>query len=165
MITEERSSGNTSQKLSMPLPAIKFEKPVDLPKVKLADPNFNQPVEIDMVIGDQLYESLRNGKIINYQGLYLVSTAFGCVISGIVKQTNSKQTLPVLHHVMQEDKLRKSWEAEEVSAPKENFWTYDGIAASKHYDTTTKRITKAGSSLRCLLLNRNQTLVILTNMH
>ena len=51
-------------KLTLPLPAVKFEKPVDVPKVKLADPNFNQPAEIDMIIGAQLYESLRNGKTI-----------------------------------------------------------------------------------------------------
>ena len=40
-------------KLTLPLPAVKFEKPFDLPKV----PNFNQPAEIDMIIGAQLYES------------------------------------------------------------------------------------------------------------
>ena len=36
-------------KLTLTLSAVKFERPFGLPKVKLADPNFNQLSEIDMI--------------------------------------------------------------------------------------------------------------------
>ena len=80
------------------------------------------------------------------------------MISGIVKQTNSKQALPVVHHVMQEYNLRKFWETEEVPAPKENFWTYDEIAATKHYDTTTKRDNEGRFVVEMPFVQRNSDL-------
>ena len=127
------------EKLTLPLPAVKFERPFGLPKVKLADPNFNQPVEIDMIIGAQLYESLRTGKLIKHRGLHLVCTVFGYVISGVVKQCKRIQSLPIVHHVQLEDTLRRFWEIEKASPPKEKFWTYEEAEATKQYDSITRR--------------------------
>ena len=92
-----------------------------------------------MIIGAQLYESLRTGKTIKHQGLHLVCTAFGYVISGVVKQCKTIQSVPIVHHVQQEDTLRRFWKIEEVSPPKEKFWTYEEAEATKHYDRTTRR--------------------------
>ena len=72
-------------KITLLLPAVSFRKPSDLPKVKLADPNFHQSAEIDMLLGAQLYESLRQGNAIKHAGLHLVDTVFGYVITGVIK--------------------------------------------------------------------------------
>ena len=70
-------------KVTLPLPAVSFQKPLDLAKTKLADPNFNQSSEIDMFFGAQLYDSLRRGKIFEHAGLHLVETVFGYVATGV----------------------------------------------------------------------------------
>ena len=127
-------------KLTLPLPAIKLERPFGLPKVKLADPNFNQVAERDMIIGAQLYEyeSLRKGKTTKHRGLHSVCTAFGYVIFGVVKQCKTIQSVPIVHYVEQDDTLRRLWEIEEFSPPKEKFQLYEEAEATKHYDSTTK---------------------------
>ena len=70
-------------KITLPLPVVSFQKPLDLAKTKLVDPNFNQSAEIDMFFGAQLYDSLRRGKIFEHAGLQLVETVFGYVATGV----------------------------------------------------------------------------------
>ena len=50
--------------LTLPLPSVDFDRPIDLPKLPLADSKFNIPSEIDILIGAELYESLQTGKTI-----------------------------------------------------------------------------------------------------
>ena len=152
-------------KLTVPLPAVKFERPFDLPNVKVADRNFNQPAEMDMIFVAQLYESLRTGKTIKHQGLHIVCTAFGYVISGVVKQCKTSQSIPIDHHVQQEDTLRRFWEIKKVSPPKKS----SGPAKRpKLRNTTTAQqgdTTKVDLSLRCRSSNRHQVLANPISMH
>ena len=90
-----------------------------------------------MIIGAQLYVSPRTGKTIKHQGLHLVYTAFGYLISGVVKQCKTSQSVPII--LVQQDTLRRFREIEEVSPPKEMFWTFEEAEATKHYDSTTRR--------------------------
>ena len=110
-------------KITLPLPAVSFQKPMDLPKVKLADPSFNQSAEIDMLLGAQLYESLRRGKTVEHAGLHLVETVFGYVATGVTKTNNIVQPSPIVNHIMHQDKhLQKFWETEEIAMPKQKLF-------------------------------------------
>ena len=127
-------------KITLPLPAVSFRKPSDLPKVKLADPNFHQSAEIDMLLGAQLYESLRQGTTIEHAGFHLVDTVFGYVITGVIKTNDVLQASPIVNHIMHQDNhLQKFWEIEEIGIPKRNLLTDEELAVTKHYDDTTIR--------------------------
>ena len=153
-------------KLTLPLPAVKFERPFRLPKVKLADTNLNQPVEIDMIIGAQLHEFLRTGKIIKHQCLHLVCTAFEYVISGVVKQCKTAcQSVPIVHHVQQEDTLRRVWEIEEVSHPKESSGPTKRPKLRNITTAQQGQMMKVNLSLRCRSSNRHQVLTNAIIMH
>ena len=124
--------------LTMPLPSVEFDRPIDLPKLPLADSKFNIPSEIDILIGAELYESLRTGKTIKHGDLLFTSTAFGYVVSGPIK-TKSKGS-PIVNHIMtQDDCLQNFWETEEIPFSPENTWTKEERECSKHYDETTTR--------------------------
>ena len=51
--------------LTLPLPSVKFDKPITLPELPLADSNFKVPSEIDILIGAELYETFRLAKLSN----------------------------------------------------------------------------------------------------
>ena len=124
--------------LTMPLPSVELDRPIDLPKLPLADSKFNIPSEIDILIGAELYESLRTGKTIKHGDLHFTSTAFGYVVSGPIK-TKSKGS-PIVNHIMtQDDCLQTFWETEEIPFSPENTWTKEERECSKHYDETTTR--------------------------
>ena len=123
--------------LTLPLPSVEFDRPIDLPQLPLADFNFNVPSEIDILIGAELYESLRTGKTIKH-GDHFTSTVFGYVVSGPIK-TKSKES-PIVNHIMtQDDCLQKFWETEEIPFSPENTWTKEERECSKHYNETTTR--------------------------
>ena len=127
-------------KITLPLPAVSFQKPMDLPKAKLADPSFNQSAEIDMLLDAQLYESLRRGKTVEHAGLHLVETVFGYVATGVIKTNNIEQPSPIVNHIMHQDNhLQKFWETEEIAMPKQKLFTDEELAVTKHYDDTTIR--------------------------
>ena len=127
-------------KITLPLPAVSFQKPSDLPKVKLADPNFNQSAEIDMLLGAELYESLRRGKTVEHAGLHLVETVFGYIVTGVVKTNDVSRPSPIVNHIIHEDNhLQKFWETEEIGMQKQKFLTDEELAVTNHYDDTTLR--------------------------
>ena len=124
--------------LTLPLPSVEFDRPINLLKLPLADSKFNIPSEIDILIGAELYESLRTGKTIKHGDLHFTSTVFGYVVSGPIK-TKSKGS-PIVNHIMtQDDCLQKIWETEEIPFSPENTWTKEERECSKHYDETTTR--------------------------
>ena len=126
------------EELTLPLPSVKFDKPINFPELSLADSNFNVPSDIDILIGAELYESFRTGKTIKRGDLHFTSTAFGYVVSGpIITKSNGS---PIRNHIMtQDDCLQKFCEKEEIPFSPENTWTKEEQECSKHYDETTTR--------------------------
>ena len=56
--------GDSSERgITLPLPSMKFDKPINLPKLRLTDPNFNIPSDILVIIGAELYKSHGSGKL------------------------------------------------------------------------------------------------------
>ena len=59
-------------------------------KIKLADPAFNNPHKVDMLIGGGLFsELLKNGRIKLESGPVLLNTKLGWIVSGTVKADSS----------------------------------------------------------------------------
>ena len=124
--------------LTLPLPSISFAKPVNIPHITLADPDFNISSKIDLLIGAQLYEALRTGETIQRDNLYFTNTVFGYVVSGA--SPNNNDNVPIVNHIMsQDDCLQKFWETEEIPTSKESNWSVEEAQCSKHYDETTIR--------------------------
>ena len=124
-----------SGKLTLPLPSSTFTKPLNLPNITLADPNFNIESDIDIIIGAEFYESLRRPGREVIGNMFLTNTVFGYVISG---STASKgQTFPSVSHMMAtDDSLTKFWEIEEV--PQTKAWSASETKAVAHFDATTR---------------------------
>ena len=98
-----------------------FVKPIDMPKVHLPDPKFNIPSDIDILIGAQLYESLRTGRNIKYGNLYLTRTVFGYAVSGSV--TGQNDPFPIENHIQaSDDSLQKFWDLEEIPNSNQVRW-------------------------------------------
>ncbi|XP_045451260.1 uncharacterized protein LOC123660203 [Melitaea cinxia] len=109
--------------------------------IQLADPQFLQSQNIDILIGaDIFWDLLTNGKIRLHNGPYLHNTLFGWVISGPIHynsrnqfghiQCNYSSTLDTL--------LRQFWELEEL--PKhQGARTDEEQACENHFVTTTTR--------------------------
>ena len=70
---------------TLPLPSVKFDKLINLPKLQLADPNFKMPSEIDSFIDAGIEEWLRIGKNVHHGEIHFANTVFGYVVSAAVE--------------------------------------------------------------------------------
>ena len=81
--------------------------------LRLADPNFNEPSEIDIILGAELYESLRlPGVELNGVAVF-TNTVFGYVASGTVAD-NQVSHVAVNFNRAHDNELKRYWEIEEV---------------------------------------------------
>lgn len=111
--------------------------------IPLADPTFNKPGKIDMLVGAELFFDLwKSGKIIIDERLpQLRETYLGWVVSGVVNEGNvpnaatSHSNIASIARV--EDMMRKFWEIEEVPyiAPLSD----EEQSCESHFLSTTKR--------------------------
>ena len=105
--------------------------------MKLADPNFNIPSDIEIIIGAEIYESLRIRKFVKHGNLRLINSVFGYDVSTINSKNNNS---PAVSHILTpDDCLRNFWLTEEMPLSPKNNWTQKAQDCSKHYDETTTR--------------------------
>ena len=65
--------------------------------LKLADPNFNSPGRIDILLGaDVLEDVMKEGKF-KEKGLHIRNSIFGWIVSGIVQQSYESNTNNMVH--------------------------------------------------------------------
>ncbi|XP_055633488.1 uncharacterized protein LOC129773856 [Toxorhynchites rutilus septentrionalis] len=87
----------------------------------LADPEFNVTHRIDMILGAaQFFDFIREGKVRLAVNLpMLIETVFGWIVSGIVKETNEAERIPVACHVATvtpvDQLLERFWRVEEIN--------------------------------------------------
>ncbi len=127
------------ERLTKPLPAqpLRQINRQHLQGLQLADPSFNSPGEVDIILGGDVFEQvLGNQKKAIGGGLFARSTVFGWVISGKMLDccTNRIQTF----HVTLDEQLQKFWELEEI--PQQKHWSAEEIACEKHFDQHTEVI-------------------------
>ncbi|XP_076660445.1 uncharacterized protein LOC143363797 [Halictus rubicundus] len=105
--------------------------PSNLP---LADPNFNVPSEIDVLLGvDLFYEVQCVGKInLANSSLILSKTKFGWVLAGTVPGENSNQATHChVTRISLNDNISRFWELEEI--PQRPVLSIDESTCEKHY--------------------------------
>lgn len=150
----------------------------DVSNLYLADPNFNIPGSIDMLIGADMYYSVITGSLCKLSGrAHAIGTMFGWVISGPLDFPQQKriQTCVTTKRDDLSDTLRRFWEIEEIeSTPtcSENDKLAEQLFQDLHYRTPTGRYsvpmlfkdyppilgTSFGAALACFRSLRNRLL-------
>ena len=103
--------------------------------LKLADPNFNSPGRIDILLGaDVLEDVMKEGKF-KEKGLHIRNSIFGWIVSGPVQQSNESNTNNMVH--VNKVDITQFWELENV--PEEKHLTKSERECVEHFDRTTKR--------------------------
>ena len=100
-------------RLTLPLPC-SLIKTTNIPKLRLGDPNFNIPSDLEIIIGaEPSCESLRIGKTVKLGNLHARNQVFGYVV---YCKINSKKNSPTVNHIMtpRYDCFQKLWATEEL---------------------------------------------------
>ena len=109
-----------------------------LRSIELADPNFNKPGRIEMILGSDVFEEVvLDGKVTAENGIHFKNTVFGWIASGKHPESqpiHSKITSSVC--VNNTFDLRKFWELEEIRPIKTE--TAEEIACEQHFQETTR---------------------------
>ena len=119
----------------------------DICKLPLADPQFNEPNEIDLLLGSAVYPDIIREGVVHFKdnvcNLVTQNTVFGWVVSGNSKGEGSKRasSFHISLHVSTENStdelLKKFWEVEEI--PHGNCWSLEEKACEDHFVSTTYR--------------------------
>lgn len=138
-------------KISDELPKVAFDsKPLDLSNFTLADPSFNEPSSIDMLIGADLFWDLIGSKqhSLGSQNPILRSSKLGWLIAGpmsIARTPNSINKTIVCHALLKEGNLpnlesqvAKFWELESFS--QSTPYTKEEKLCEQHFLSTTTRL-------------------------
>lgn len=133
------------KKISTDLPNRKFDISnwSYIKDLKLADPKFNEPGKIDILIGAEYYLSLmRNDEQICGPVGYPIaqSTVFGWILSGPVissEESNVSKIFSVTTHVSLDKALRQFWEIEEI--PNVSIKSLEDEKCEKHFEDSHYR--------------------------
>lgn len=112
------------------------------PNVQLADPSFNKPNKIDILIGaDLFWNILCNGQInLGCNKPLMKKTQFGWVVTGQIGSNSSRRTqCNVSTHIDLDEKISKFWELEEISNPKAK--SKEENECELHFSRHTKRLS------------------------
>ncbi|XP_018393360.1 PREDICTED: uncharacterized protein LOC108772337, partial [Cyphomyrmex costatus] len=131
-----------------------------IPKnVRLADPGFDRPSHIDMLIGaEYFYQLLCIGQIkLNSCSTILQKTKFGWIVSGKI---NSLEPLTTsLCHISRgtlDDAVQRFWEIEEL--PAKRILSPEDEKCEQHYKETFKRLSSGRFSVRLPFNNQRKKL-------
>ncbi|XP_052755355.1 uncharacterized protein LOC128201692 [Galleria mellonella] len=120
----------------------------------LADPTFNSPSAIDLLIGaDVLWDLLDEGRLRLPSGPYLQKSKLGWLLSGplLIPNNNLHSNKVIQCNFAQmsslDIQLRKFWELEEVSGSK-NLLTEDERQCEESFINTTKRDSNGRFAVR-----------------
>ena len=123
---------------TLPSDFVPVAKLQTLNNVNLADPQFNVPGPIDVILGMDVYHDVVLNNKIRDRTLVALETIFGWVVSGSIPDNSRLNSLHGFHVERSEElDLRRFWEIEEV--PTASTATPDELACEKHFvDTTTR---------------------------
>ncbi|XP_063823731.1 uncharacterized protein LOC135073478 [Ostrinia nubilalis] len=133
--------------LTSVLPERKFAL-VDWPEIaniELADPNFNSPNKIDVLLGAETYcHILKEGLIKAPQGTPIAQdTYLGWILSGTIedlrKECHHNVIVSMHAQVEENDLLKRIWELEPEPVSLKKRLTQEEQACEDYYDATTRR--------------------------
>ena len=113
-----------------------------LPNLKLADPTFNTPSGIDLLIGAELYETVMlDARIKEANNITYRESLFGWVVIGgstsMPIQSLTTCFSSLTFNPEENDPLKRFWEIEEL--PQSHFFTKEEMDCEQHFTRTTKR--------------------------
>ncbi|XP_049284796.1 uncharacterized protein LOC125764501 [Anopheles funestus] len=113
------------------------------PQLQLADPHYNIPGRIDMIIGAGIFYKLLKGGRFNIpnSNISLVETVFGWIVTGLATKTDSSDSPNVTCNMTTvadiQQQLQKFWQIEEVE--ERTILTSDEKRCEQYYNKTTVR--------------------------
>ncbi|XP_045446869.1 uncharacterized protein LOC123655075 [Melitaea cinxia] len=128
------------------LPGRKVDK-LEFPEfegIELADPEYNRPNRIDVLLGAELYSQIIQEGIRKEPSGSIVaqSTSLGWILSGALQSSNIYTGVVALHCQLQEgdEILKRFWEIENgISLTKEESYTEEEKKCEKYFIETTSR--------------------------
>ena len=111
-----------------------------LPNLRLADPTFNTPSGIDLILGAELYETIMlDARIKENNNITYRNSLFGWVVIGGSPSVpiQSLTTCFSSMKLIPEDTSKKFWEIEEL--PHSRHFTKEEQACEEHFQRTIKR--------------------------
>ena len=113
----------------------------DLVNYNLADDQFWQPGEIDILIGISAYTQIIRGQILKQDSLCLTEITLGWTVSGLANlESTDKPSVKLNAICLLANEIKsfaKFWEIEEVPALFPAMFTAKELSCINHYDTTT----------------------------
>ena len=113
----------------------------DLVNYNLADDQFWQPGEVDILLGISAYTQIIKGRILKQGSLCLTETTLGWTVTRLAslesanKPDVNSNVICLLDNEIKS--LAKFWEIEDVPALPPTMFTPQELACINHYDTTT----------------------------
>ncbi|GFQ85840.1 integrase catalytic domain-containing protein [Trichonephila clavata] len=97
-------------------PNLKIKRFNDINRSILADPSFDKPGKIDMIIGAELcYQILKDGRKVISDNVTLINSVFGFIVSGSINAINHKSNCFLISESENIDNcIKKFWEVEEI---------------------------------------------------
>ncbi|GFY65714.1 integrase catalytic domain-containing protein [Trichonephila inaurata madagascariensis] len=97
-------------------PNFRIKKFNDINRSFLADPTFDEPGKIDMIIGAELfYQIMKDGRKVISDNLTLINSVFGFIVSGSINTINHKSNCFLISESESIDNcIKKFWEIEEI---------------------------------------------------
>ncbi|XP_063838254.1 uncharacterized protein LOC135087417 [Ostrinia nubilalis] len=117
----------------------------EIANIELADPNFNSPNKIDVLLGAETYcHILKEGLIKAPQGTPIAQdTYLGWILSGPIedlrKECHHNVIVSMHTHVEENDLLKRIWELEPEPVSLKKRLTQEEQACEDYYDATTRR--------------------------
>ncbi|GFR23818.1 DUF1758 domain-containing protein [Trichonephila clavata] len=97
-------------------PNLKIKRFNDINRSILADPSFDKPGKIDMIIGAKLfYQILKDGRKVISDNVTLINSVFGFIVCGSINAINHKSNCFLISESENIDNcIKKFWEIEEI---------------------------------------------------
>ncbi|GFR07071.1 integrase catalytic domain-containing protein [Trichonephila clavata] len=98
-------------------PNLKIKRFNDINRSILADPSFDKPGKIDMIIGAELfYQILKDGRKVISDNVTLINSVFGFIVCGSINAINHKRNCFLISESENIDNcIKKFWEVEEIT--------------------------------------------------
>ncbi|GFR26688.1 integrase catalytic domain-containing protein, partial [Trichonephila clavata] len=95
-------------------PNLKIKRFNDINRSILADPSFDKPGKIDMIIGAELfYQILKDGRKVISDNVTLINSVFGFIVCGSISEINHKSSCFLTSENI-DNCIKKFWEIEEI---------------------------------------------------
>lgn len=136
------------------LPTLGSKHTLNIPSnIRLADPQFNNALKIDILIGaNKFWELLNTGLIRTEKGPYLQNTKLGWVISGPCYLLPTSRLQNIQCNYTQSNtldfQLKSFWELEEISSNKINKYSKSEMACENLFMSSTTRNNEGRFTVR-----------------